>query len=102
METVFKYALAVTDRQSLLLPKGALALIVQVQREQPCLWCQVDSTAALEERRFAIVGTGYPLPTAEEGFAQYIGTFQQYDGDLIWHVFELVPWLLVDTPVEER
>jgi len=82
MQTIWKYPLAITERASILVPKGATFLDVQVQRGIPCLWALVDSAAPEEDRTIVIHGTGHLVG---EGLS-YIGTVQA--GSLVWHVFE--------------
>lgn len=83
---VFKYALDVTDHQTILMPAGAEILCVQMQAGAPCLWAMVNPNNPLEERRFRIVGTGHLIA---EPFLKYVGTVQAGGGMLIWHVFEV-------------
>lgn len=58
---IYKYTLAVTDLQTLLLPEGAKVLAVQTQHRLPQLWALVDENATTTQvRRFATYGTGNP------------------------------------------
>jgi len=86
---IFKYPLAVVDRQTVEMPKGATILCCQIQLDKPCLWAAVDPDAPLEPRTILVVGTGrdtaFGLATTE-----YIGTIQLNEGVFIFHVFELV------------
>lgn len=82
--TIWKYELGI-GIQDIEMPKGARVLCVQEQRFKPCIWAHVNPGRPMELRRFAVVGTGMAAP--ERGF-NYIGTFQQDDGALVWHVFE--------------
>jgi hypothetical protein len=84
--TIWKYEI-VAGIQDIEMPKGARVLCVQEQRFQPCIWVHVNPAQPMERRRFAVVGTGMAAP--ESGF-NYIGTFQQAGGQLVWHVFERV------------
>ena len=82
---IWKWTLAVTDKQSLQMPKGAKILTVQEQGGMPQLWAYCDPTEPLETRTFRIVGTGNPI---DQDPGDYIGTFQMRDGALVFHVFE--------------
>lgn len=82
---VWKWTLSVTNEQSLQIPKGAKILTVQAQGGMPQLWAYCDPTELPETRTFRIVGTGNPIA---EHPGDYIGTFQMYDGALVFHVFE--------------
>ena len=85
---IWKWQLNVEDRQQISMPKGAQILTVQIQHDVLCLWALVDDTAGpfqQESRWVAIIGTGNPIPTSLK-LKQYIGTFQLYGGDLVFHV----------------
>jgi hypothetical protein len=85
---VFKYPLKVVDLQSIVMPRLASLLTVQVQRGEPQLWALVDPEEISEERRhIAIVGTGNPMPPYSLG--NYLGTFQLEGGALVFHAFEV-------------
>lgn len=84
---IWKYPLELTDLNEVKMPLGALTLTVQVQDETPCLWATVhENETRMETRRFAIYGTGNPMPH-DPGF--YIATFQMAGGALVFHAFEL-------------
>lgn len=83
--TVWKYPLAVQDRQTLDLPVGAQVLTVQVQDDVPCLWALVDVTAPTTPRVFHLRGTGHNADGVAS--ALYVGTFQLHDGALVFHLF---------------
>lgn len=69
------------------MPQGAALLTVQVQQGIPCIWADVPNTDAPPERRiFWTFGTGKPMPT--DFIGEYLGTYQLYDGQLVWHVYE--------------
>lgn len=67
-------------------PAGATFLQAQVQGDEVVLWAIVDPEMPKEERRFALLGTGYDL-TARFKPSSFHGTVQQ--GNLVWHVFEV-------------
>jgi len=85
---IWKYTLAVTDRQSLSMPDGAHVLSVQVQGGMPQLWALVDEKAPQSLRHFDLYGTGNPVPSCPKKF---IGTFQLHGGGLVFHLFEVAP-----------
>ena len=86
MKTIWKYPLEVTDEQQILMPTSAQVLSVQLQQGSPCLWALVDPVEPLTLHTFMIHGTGHPC---ECGASEYIGTFQQRNGLLVFHVFEV-------------
>ncbi|MBU2060058.1 MAG: hypothetical protein KKB38_20300 [Gammaproteobacteria bacterium] len=87
MRTIWKYQIPIQDYFELELPKDAEILTVQMQYGIPCLWALVDPTAQQEFRLFRLSGTGHPVETLN---LDYIGTVQQAEGQLIWHVFEIL------------
>jgi poly(3-hydroxybutyrate) depolymerase len=54
------------------------------------VWAIVDTDRLNEIEYFSIVGTGHPLADKKPKFVHYLGTVQQDDGYLIWHVFRSV------------
>lgn len=84
---IFKYTLDVVDTQAVAMPIGAKILTVQLQKERVCLWAVCDEAAGFEFRKIAIFGTGHSMPDIP---MKYISTFQMYDGDLIFHAFEVL------------
>lgn len=83
---IWKFSLDVTSESKITMPAGAQILCVQNQHGHPCIWALVDPENDREERSFFIHGTGYRIQEADD--ISYIGTFQQANGDLVWHVFE--------------
>ena len=86
--TVWKFPLQIDDVQGVLMPSGAKILYVAVQDGVLCLWALVDPDAAKTIRTFLIVGTGHPAPTD----AEHVGSGISHGGNLVWHVFEDVPF----------
>lgn len=84
MEKIFKYPVFLQDEFSIDLPVGAQILSVQVQGGKPVLWALIDIDAPLKECTFFVVGTGNPVKNGEK---QFVGTFQMYDGQLVFHLF---------------
>ena len=87
MRTIWKYQIPIQDYFELELPKDAEILTVQMQYGIPCLWALVDPTAQQEFRLFRLLEIGHPGETLN---LDYIGTVQQAEGQLIWHVFEIL------------
>ena len=86
---VYKYHLEIDDEVRLQMPEGAKILTVQTQNGKPCIWAAVNPLCShTEERRFRIAGTGHNV---DDALAEnYVGTFQMYDGRLVFHVFEIL------------
>lgn len=58
---------------------------VQVQRDVPCIWYEVDTAASpgmQAQVTVRLVGTGDPRPLHP---FRYAGTTQQHDGAFVWH-----------------
>jgi hypothetical protein len=83
MITIWKFALAVTNRQSFSLPADAKVLCVQTQQGQGVMWVLLNISQAMITRTFRTVGTGNVY---EGNVDNYIGTYQL--GSFVWHVFE--------------
>ena len=56
--------------------------------ENPCIWATVDTNSEKEIRRFALIGTGWPLDDFIEKYhMNFLDTIKE--GPYMWHVFEL-------------
>lgn len=93
MKTIYKYPIYPTRSQILKIPFGARILSVQVVENQPVIYALVDSEKEPVPFTFFVFGTGWDL---EEGKTwgsglplsiHYVGTFQQPEEKLVWHVF---------------
>ncbi len=82
---VWKFPLLVHGKCSCYMPENAAILTVQSQNDRPFLWAIVDPGAPMQLREFLIISTGESF--TDTGL-EYIGTYQQFDGELVWHVFE--------------
>ena len=86
-KTIWKYEIEITDIQDVKMPKDAEILTVQAQRGCIGIWAIVNSEETEIVRRTIIIkGTGHPINP--EYNLKYIGTFQIYGGELVFHVFE--------------
>jgi hypothetical protein len=88
MKTIWKFELAVTDSQTVMMPEGAHVLCIQVQGggDVPQIWAAVDTEAERVRRHFRTFGTGHPLSGMNA--PHYVGTYQIRGGTLVFHVFE--------------
>lgn len=88
MNTIWKYELKVTDLQKIKMPITSKILTIQMQLGVPCLWAEVNTEEVLEEHRtIEMFGTGHEIPDHNR---TYIGTIQQANGKLIWHIYERI------------
>lgn len=88
MRKIFKYDVDINDYFTLELPKRAKILTVQSQRGVPYLWILVDPEEKLMKRTFRVAGIGHIIDEPDEKL-NYINTFQLYNGDLVFHLFEV-------------
>ncbi len=91
MKTIHKFEVPIQDEFELNLPIDSEILCFQVQNNKPYLWIKLYVKAKgvfkHEIRTFKIIGTGWVF---EDSDLKYIGTIQQFDGDLVWHLFEVI------------
>jgi len=90
--TTYKYAVQPGEMR-LDLPRGARFLSVDTQgigiKERPQMWFLIDLDAETECRNFVVFGTGRPVP--EPHRLTHLGTFQIDNGNLVFHLFEVIP-----------
>ena len=86
MKTIWKWEISLGNGTATM-PVGAEILTVQMQNGEPQMWAIVDPTARTHHRNFHVVGTGHEVPER----ATYIGTYQQPELGLVWHLFEIEP-----------
>lgn len=87
MRTIYKYSLAVVDRQSIYMHVDAQILAVADQYGSLQLWALVDTSLPMRSRTILIVGTGNP---ADHIFPEHkhIGSVIMSGGALMWHIFD--------------
>jgi len=90
MMTIWKYNLGIQDYLEIDMPIGADILDMQMQHGIPTLWALVDPEAKEIKRKFIIRGTGHDIDGELYENMYFIGTFQMDDGNLIFHVFEVL------------
>jgi hypothetical protein len=85
--TIYKYRLKLTENGifQTTMPKDAKILSCQLQNDEPTIWAIVKDENDTCQRRFAFIGTGWPL--GEKFDAVYISTLQM--PPFVWHVFDL-------------
>lgn len=98
--TIYKYPIKVTGIQNVILPLGANILAVQMQKHVVCLWAMVqEKQNKFQTRCIEIFGTGHPM--SQQFNRTYIGTVQQEEGTLVWHVFERITGRADAQPAQE-
>ena len=89
---IFKYELAITDRQIVKMPLPDELLDIQIQDGQPVLWAMVNPDEEEVELPILCYGTGLDIKNMGM-LGDYIATIQK-DG-FVWHFFsEHVDWEL--------
>jgi hypothetical protein len=87
MNTIYKYPISNTDKQTIQMPRGALILTAGMQENDIYLWAQVYDNNPMADRQIEIIGTGFPIEENEAiGYLSYINTV--FDGAFVWHIFE--------------
>jgi len=84
MRKIYKYPLEIVDEQLVKLPEDSIILTVRVQRNKVYLWVEVDTTKPLLERIIYTRGTGQPV---DDVHGVYLGTYEYFGGELIYHVY---------------
>lgn len=82
MRTIHKYDIHLAPTTLVQMPDGARILTVGLQRGQPKLWAEVDTSRPLFSRVIYTIGTGHPVPNIE---MTYIGTVQM--DQFVWHFY---------------
>ena len=85
MTAIYKYIIN-PDNQSTLMPEGAKILSVGFQREDFCIWAEVEPGKPVEPRNFSVFRTGWVIPQGI-GEHKYIGTAHM-DNGLVFHAYE--------------
>lgn len=83
-QSIWKFDLQVESEQIIRLPKDADILSVQIQNGAPRIWAIVNTVNPVVDRHVYMFGTGHPFDKPD---ANYVGTIQEAQGALIWHVF---------------
>ena len=83
-KVIWKFGIPIADGFSITMPEKTELLHFAVQDGVPALWALVDPEAPIENRRFALFGTGQEYPCFD--LIRYIGTIQERR--YVWHLFE--------------
>ncbi len=92
MKTIFRYPLAVTDVQTIEIPRLSKILTAQFKNDILCMWAEIDTDLPLEPVLIEIIGTGHNMPDTPPGIERrYIATAQNdVNGfGLVWHLYHL-------------
>jgi len=84
MKTIWKFEVEITDEPRVQIPSGAQILHVEPASAGSLnIWALVDTSQPTEWRRLRIVGTGHPIPDADE--LDHVGTVSA--APFVWHLF---------------
>ena len=64
MKVVYKYPLALEDKQTIEIPISSQILCVQTQFNKPCIWAIVDPSLPSKEIKIESYGTGGSITNA--------------------------------------
>lgn len=84
MRTIYKYHIEIRNFQILKVPQDRKILSVQVQKDEVCIWAEVDTQSPMSDLKVYVFGTGHPIQQKD---LNYIGSVQLLGGDLVFHVF---------------
>lgn len=95
MYRIYKYIITreAVEEEFITLPYGATILSTVCQCDMPVLYCLVDPEETRTEKRSIIVrGTGWDIDNETVNMLtrqhfNFLGTIQQYGGELMWHVW---------------
>jgi len=85
---IWKYEIIPDDKIQIEMPEKAEILSVQFQKGKVCIWALVNADNKPEKRFFEVFGTGHKVPVDMGISRKFMGTFQIYGGDLVFHLFE--------------
>jgi len=85
--TIWRFALAVTDEQTVQMPRGAQPLAVALADSRTInLWALANPEYPVASHTVLVLGTGNPAP-AEAIAEGHVGTVVDGSLGLVWHVF---------------
>lgn len=92
MRVIYKYPIEIKEIVEITMPFGSEVLTVQSQFEEGFIWAVVNpDTRTKEVKRFSVMGTGFEMSAKIEAWPKkYIGTFQTFAGNYVYHVFEML------------
>jgi hypothetical protein len=83
MKTIWKYEIAITDRQTLKVPCGGKAIHVGMDPSgAECIWFEVETENNEYYTTIFVVCTGNPIP---QEATQHVGSLVR--GWMVWHVY---------------
>lgn len=88
IKKVWKYKLAITDKQEVMVPTNSIPLSVIEQNGEPVLYVLVNPYYTRKETwTIHIRGTGHPVEEEMLRSSHFMGTVSTAYGALIWHIW---------------
>lgn len=89
---IYKYPLHTDDKQAIEVPRIHKILTLQMQGTIPTLWIEVDDDSIDSiDIHIEIYGTGHTINPSNDPYdREYIGTYQERGGLLVWHVYRIL------------
>lgn len=85
---IWKFSFPIQGELEVDMPTGAKILCFEAQNNVPTIWALVQVTAEEVKRKFCVLGTGQKV-SSDICDATYVGTVLMYEGDLVFHLFDL-------------
>lgn len=83
MKTIYKYVFTLKNTvEEFDMPSDSIPLCVNMQGNNICLWCIVNTDNPVVKRRFCVIGTGWEIPV---NIGAYIGSV--FPSPYVFHVF---------------
>ena len=79
------YNYPVKDEMTLNLRAGARVISIMTKENQPYIWVEIPDEGEIEERKFQIFGTGWPINDE----VSYVGSYVE-DDYFVWHLYEVI------------
>ena len=85
MKKIYKYSLNTFGLPTKIKEKISRILSIQLQRDQVCVWIEIDDDAAEVTAEFLPIGTGLEFPKELTETYQYFDSIQE--NEYIWHFY---------------
>ncbi len=91
MRTIWKFNTPFKEKFQVVMPIGAKLRFVGLDKDNiPCIWAEVNTMEAEEERFFELIGTGNDM-TGDMGIERkYVGSYRYQNGEFIGHIYERI------------
>lgn len=89
MKKIYKYEVPALGDEPIFVPAGSRFLSLVCQDDIPVVYFLTDpAIKKMDKHYFKIIGTGWGIDDAAfDNYGTYIGSVQQFNGQLVWHVW---------------